>query len=55
MKQIKEVFFCKYCKKCKHLGTPEHENPCYNCLGVAGRENSHIPVKYEKKKGNENE
>lgn len=51
MKPIKEVFFFKYCKKCKHRETPENENPCYSCLGVAGQENSHRPVKYEEKKG----
>lgn len=43
----KEVFFHLYCETCKHYKTPEHEDPCNECLNEPSNENSHKPVYWE--------
>lgn len=45
----KEVYFHKYCKKCKHEKVKETEAPCDECLGETTNWNTHRPVKYESK------
>lgn len=45
----KEVYFDKFCKKCKHEKVEETEAPCYECLGETTNWNTHRPVKYEEK------
>ena len=47
----KEVYFWEYCKKCKYEKLPECEDPCWDCLIEAAREDSHKPVKFEEKDG----
>ncbi len=43
----KEVFFIRYCPKCKHKDVPETEDPCNECLTEPANEYSHKPVKFE--------
>lgn len=45
----KEVHFHEFCKKCKYEKTEDTEKPCDECLGEPFNQNSHRPVKYEKK------
>lgn len=45
----KEVYFDKYCDKCKHQEVAEHEEPCHDCLKEPVNVNSHKPVKFEEK------
>ena len=45
----KEVYFHKYCKKCKHEKVPEKDEPCNECMGEATNSNTHRPVRYEPK------
>lgn len=46
---LKEVFFDKYCKNCKHSDTIEQDDPCFECLANPGNVDSHKPVKFEEK------
>lgn len=46
----KEVYFSQWCKSCKHYNEPETEEPCNECLGEPGNEDSHKPVKWENTK-----
>lgn len=46
----KEVFYYKYCTKCKHFKTPETEEPCNECLTYPSNEYSHKPIKFEEAK-----
>lgn len=46
----KEVYFIEYCATCTNKDTPEDEEPCFSCLQVPARENSHKPEKYEEDK-----
>lgn len=43
----KEVYFCNYCKTCKHKKLAHTEEPCNECLHEPTAPNSHKPVKYE--------
>ena len=45
----KEVYFHKYCDKCKHKKVEDHETPCTECLNEPLNLNTHRPVKYEEK------
>lgn len=45
----KEVYFHKYCYKCKHFDVPEYEDPCDICLENPSNEYSHKPVYFEEK------
>lgn len=45
----KEVYFDKYCPKCKHEKCPEWEDPCDICLENPSNEWSHKPVYFEEK------
>lgn len=45
----KEVYFHKYCPKCKHEKCPEWEDPCDICLENPSNEWSHKPVYFEEK------
>lgn len=46
---MKEVYFSEYCKTCKNEKLNESEDPCNECLGEGGRENSHKPSRWEEK------
>ena len=50
---MKEVDFKKYCKSCKHEKVKESEDPCWDCLEVPARPDSHKPERWEKGKGKE--
>lgn len=50
MENFKEVYFDMYCKSCKYQEKEEDQSPCYECLEVPARENSHKPIKYEERK-----
>ena len=43
----KEVYFDKYCHKCKFKATPETEDPCNECLAEPVNDHSHKPVRFE--------
>lgn len=45
----KEVYFHKYCEKCKHKKLADNESPCGECLNEPLNWNTHKPVKYEEK------
>lgn len=47
--EFKEVDFKTYCKTCKNKDVKETEDPCYDCLDIPARPDSHKPEKYEKK------
>ncbi len=44
---MKEVYFDKYCKSCKHSNVAEDANPCNECLSEPARVYSHKPIRYE--------
>ena len=46
---MKEVDFDKYCKTCLHKDVKETEDPCYYCLEVGARPESHKPERWEEK------
>lgn len=46
---MKEVYFHQYCKTCEHVGVPEEQDPCYECLAEPVNQYSHKPVNYEEK------
>lgn len=46
---LKEVFYYKYCSKCKYANLRESEEPCNDCLSEPGVEDSHKPLKFEEK------
>jgi hypothetical protein len=46
---MKEVYFDKYCKTCKHKKVAESEDPCYECLEEPARQETHKPAHYEEK------
>lgn len=50
----KEVRFDLYCKNCVHYEKAESEDPCWDCLDSGWNEDSHRPVNYEEREGNEN-
>lgn len=43
----KEVYFDKYCPKCKHSEKKEYEEPCDECLELPVMQDSHKPINYE--------
>ena len=43
----KEVYFDKYCNKCKHWTVNEDGEPCNECLSNPSNEDSHKPVNFE--------
>lgn len=45
----KEVFFDKYCPKCKHYKTKDYEDPCNECLNNPINANSHKPVYFKER------
>lgn len=47
---IKEVYFDKYCKTCKHEKKDEYEEPCDDCLEEPVNLYSHKPVRWEEEK-----
>lgn len=46
----KEVFFYKYCHKCKYEDCSETDEPCSTCLNQPVNEFSHKPIKFKEKK-----
>ena len=44
----KEVYFNKWCPKCRHFKLPENEEPCEECLSNPSQIDSHKPLKFEK-------
>ena len=47
MEDLKEVYFDKHCKTCKHSKKNEKEDPCNECLEEPMNQNSHKPVHWE--------
>lgn len=47
---MKEVYFEKYCKTCRHEQKAEYEEPCDDCLEESVNLYSHKPVRWEEKK-----
>lgn len=45
----KEVYFDKYCGKCKYEKLTENESPCNECMGEPANLYSHKPVRFEEK------
>lgn len=45
----KEVYFDKYCKKCKNRKLKETDEPCDECLSEPINLQTHRPVRYEEK------
>ena len=50
----KEVYFDKYCPRCKFFKVEEWDDPCDLCLENPSNTNSHKPYFYKPSKGNEN-
>ena len=46
----KEVFFYKYCHKCKHEDCREADEPCSTCLNNPVNDFSHKPINFKEKK-----
>lgn len=46
----KEVFFYKYCPKCKYDDCLESNEPCSTCLDNPVNEFSHKPINFKEKK-----
>ena len=44
---MKEVYFDKYCKTCRHAKKKEDESPCDARLAAAVNQYSHKPLKYD--------
>lgn len=44
-----EVLFNQYCKKCKHYGKKEAEEPCFECLEEPLNFETRKPIKFEEK------
>lgn len=45
----KEVYFDKYCEKCKYEKFAENESPCDECMDEPVNLYSHKPVKFEER------
>lgn len=45
----KEVYFDKYCKRCRHEGLAETSETCDECLSYPTNVHSHKPVNWEEK------
>lgn len=50
---MKEVRFDDYCVICKHHDKAENEDPCFDCLTIPARENSHKSEFFEKREDSE--
>jgi len=46
---FKEVDFNKYCPKCQYDKKLEEDDPCFECLEVPARADSHKPVNFKEK------
>ena len=46
---FKEVYYWKWCPKCKHKDTAEELEPCFECLANPSNVDSHKPLKWEEK------
>ena len=46
---LKEVYFNQYCPTCRHKDLDESQEPCCDCLEEPVNQDSHKPVRYEKK------
>ncbi len=46
---LKEVWFHKYCPKCKHFSLEDIESPCNECLEEPANVTNR-PVRFEEKK-----
>lgn len=46
---FKEVYFHLYCPTCKYSEKKEADDPCYDCLTIPARQDSHKPEMYESK------
>lgn len=44
-----EVYFYKYCKRCKYKNLREEEDPCNECLSNPLNVESHKPINFEEK------
>lgn len=44
------VDFYKYCKKCKFEHIDDKHEPCNECLTVAGRPGTRVPLNYKEDK-----
>lgn len=47
---MKEVYFDRYCKTCRHAKKTEDESPCDECLAEPVNQYSHKPFKYDEVK-----
>lgn len=47
--EYKEVYFNKYCKKCKHDKLKDNDEPCSECMSEPINLQTHRPVRYEEK------
>lgn len=47
--EYKEVYFDKYCPKCKHFSKSMTDDPCNECLSEPTNLYSHKPVRFEEK------
>lgn len=45
----KEVYFGKYCRKCKHWEEEDWKDTCHECLSNPINMYSHKPVNFEEK------
>ena len=45
--EMREVYFDKYCKKCKHYELNEVKDPCNECLAESYREETEKPLYFE--------
>lgn len=52
--ETREVYFGEYCEKCLHFEKNDDEEPCCDCLEEPVAENSHKPVKFVSKNGENN-
>lgn len=44
--ELKEVYYDKYCKTCKHKDEAESCDKCNECLNQPYNINSHKPINY---------
>lgn len=44
----KEVYFNRWCRRCKYRRLPENSEPCEECLTNPVNYDSHRPVKFER-------
>lgn len=53
MSEVKEVYFNQYCHLCEHKDVPENQEPCDECIEIAGRAFSHKPEHFSPKDGSD--